>query len=476
MRIDFIGNANSYPLSILRGMRDLGIDAHLHLLDDYYLNAPENRFAEYLKGYPQWIHDWRPCNIPFYFDLEKISAIQKELDKADALVLNLGGLFFGTHSNKPYFCLLTGTDLLTYATSDILQANSYFTGIDYPTELSTCLHLEVLLNSVDFFRNCIREANGYSYFPRALQPQAQKILESIGALEDRQYPLLVTDVDEIAYIPPRERSEQSPLRVILAARCTWDKKASPQLSQQDDKGTDVFLHGAALAIHQGIPLDIHMFRKGTHLEQTEELTHILGLTPHITWHAEATQQDFFKHLEQCDVVVDSVGTSHIGMAATDSMALGKPVIANRPDHQLWGIPQPFPILHALSPQEVSNNLIRLHSDATLYMRIAKDSRNFAEKYLHRDYSINKILSALQRPKPNHTHKTSPTIDARWNLQQYYAKAFSKNKEQIKILNHIEDILNFKPADMMYMDKNKTVVRLMSWFLHKYLHYIKKKRM
>ena len=475
MRIDFIGNANSYPLSILRGMRAQGIDAHLHLLDDYYLNAPENRFAEYLEGYPQWMHDWRPCNIPFYFDLKKIAEIQKELDKADALVLNLGGHYFGCHCGKPYFCLLTGTDLLTYATSDILQANSFFTGLENPVELSTCLHLEVLLNSVDFFRNSIREANGYSYFPRALQPQAKTILESIGALEDRQYSLLVTDVDEITFMPPRKRAEQSPLRVVLAARCTWDKKASPHLSQQDDKGTDVFLHGAALAIKQGAPLDLHIYRNGAHLAQTEELARLLDLTPHITWHAEATQQDFLMHLRECDVVVDSVGTSHIGMAATDSMALGKPVIANRPDHRLWEIPQPFPILHARSPQEVSDNLQRLHNDATLYLSMANDGRDFAEKYLHRDYSIKKILSALQRPKPERASGTYPTVDARWHIQQYYARAFAKNRERLQILRHMEDVFNVNPADIMHIEKDRTIVRLMRWFLRNYLHYIKKKR-
>lgn len=435
-RIDFLGNANSYPLTIAMGMRSLGYDVHMHLLDSYYLNDPKNLYPEFASGYPEWIHDWRPLNLPFSLDEEKLEALTDNIKDADALVLNLGAVCLGYGQERPYFCLLTGTDLLTYCDESFLQHDSILAGKCAPRNVSE--YLESLCKGmlVDFFRESIREANGYAFFPRALQPTGAKMLESIGAEEDRQYPLLVTDTEKLAFTDVASRSDRA-LRVLVAARCTWRKDIPPFLTALDYKGTDVFLRGAAQAAQNGLHLEISLFRKGVHVQQTIALIEELGLGAFCRWHDECPQHAFHQHIREHDIVVDSLDLSHIGMASADAFALGRPVIARHTANLEWGIEDTFPVCDAADPGRVAFWLQNLSSATGCYEKVALAGRAFAEKYLTSVGAAKKIITALQRPAPDRL--SNPATSAKYFLFQHYTMLKKQSKYQELLVSQITSL-------------------------------------
>lgn len=394
-RIDVVGNANNYPLMVARGLRELGYDAHVHLTMRGQLNAPENRYAEYADGYPLWIHDWRALGEPLWFTREMQEAVEVESRAAQAFIYNYDAVFLGAEETRPSFCLLTGTDLLEFANPGKTERQL----ILQPGNLSYWANRRYIQRWIDFClrqRAAIRQAEGYYFFPRGLLEPADRILESLGADPARQISFLLSETDQLNFRAPQRRDR---LNLLLSARLTWDRSTQKKWTSQDYKGTDIVLRGFAKFLSAGGNAVLTICRKGEHVLETERLARELGITEQLEWHDELSQQDFLEAMKNADVVIDSIGDAHIGMAAVDAMSLGRPVIASAPAAGPWGWPEDIPICNARSADEVAAWLEKLASDFGFRTKLAREGRRFAEANFSPRNAAARILEKLARPAP-----------------------------------------------------------------------------
>jgi len=357
------------------------------------LNAPENRYPMYADAYPEWIHDWRNLSDTLWSSPAMIEAVRQGSASADALILNYDAVSLGATETRPYFCLLTGTDLVYYADPRAIK------GEFVPPDISVLEHYPnraYVRNWVEFClrqRSAIRQAEGYSFFPRGHFQQADEVLTSLGASPERQLSLLLSETDELAFSPSQPGDC---LRVIYGARLTWDRTAKPSWSDLDYKGSDTFLRGFADFVQQGGMAELTLFRKGAHVRQTEEMVGALGISASVRWSDELNQQDFLDALRAADVVVDQIGKSHVGMVVTDSMSLGRPVIATAPNYKAWNWPTPLPICHADNAEDVAVWLNKLASNPVLRDEIASQARNFAEEHFSPSSVARRLVASLRQ--------------------------------------------------------------------------------
>ncbi len=69
-------------------------------------------------------------------------------------------------------------------------------------------------------------------------PEAEKLLDGIGAKQEFRASLLMTEVDELTF-EPRTRNTDAPLNIIMGSRLNWDKTSKPKLTDLDYKGNDI---------------------------------------------------------------------------------------------------------------------------------------------------------------------------------------------------------------------------------------------
>ena len=135
-----------------------------------------------------------------------------------------------------------------------------------------------------------------------------------------------------------------------------------------------------------------------HVQQTEQLVQELGITPFTCWHEELIQREFLEAVRRADIVVDTIGNSHIGMAVCDAMSIGRPVIATAPDWKLWGWPGPLPIFDARTEDDVAQYLAQLATQDGLGAAMAKKAREFAEAHFSPIKAAERMVHALRQPR------------------------------------------------------------------------------
>ena len=88
------------------------------------------------------------------------------------------------------------------------------------------------------------------FFAYGLLPEAEKLLDGIGAKQEFRASLLMTEVDELTF-EPRTRNTDAPLNIIMGSRLNWDKTSKPKLTDLDYKGNDIFIRAFARFIKAG---------------------------------------------------------------------------------------------------------------------------------------------------------------------------------------------------------------------------------
>lgn len=402
-RIDVMGNANNFPLMLVHGLRQSGYDAHLHLTMRGQLNAPENRYPNYAGKYPEWMHDWRHFRYELWSDEDMTQAVLDASSQADALVLNYDAVSLGVYIKKPFFCLLTGTDLLTHANPDALFECINLNPEPKQWNIDSRSQARQIAEFSLRQREAIRTSNGYSFFAPGLLVEAEKLLDEIGARPEFRTSLLMTEVDELVF-EPKKRNPDIPLNIIMGSRLTWDKNEKPHYTVQDYKGNDIFICAFARFIKSGHQAILTLFRKGMHIAQTESLINSLGIKDNINWQDECSQTDFLNAIRSSDLVVDAIGESHIGMVVLDSMSIGRPVIASAPNYKLWGWDKHIPLCHSVNEEDVFNWLTRLAKDDMLYDKIVLEARKFAENNFSPEAAARKVVAKLFSGKSCHSEK------------------------------------------------------------------------
>jgi glycosyltransferase involved in cell wall biosynthesis len=388
MTIGFYGNANNYPFVLARALRRLGHEVRFVIVSRYALNRPENRYADIRLPYPEWIHD---CSSPVRWRLllpgRQRRAALKVLNGCDFVILNEEGPSLAPALQVPHAVFFTGSDLEVFA--DARQAETLLPpwmradGIGPAIARSLTMACFILPRLVHPQRAGIRTAQFVRYFPPGAIPAGDRLLSEIGVPVEARVAFLMTDCELIVPVPFQAHAA---VRVFCAARLTWLPAPSAGLSLLDYKGSDVMIRGLGLFHRRhGQSLDIHLVRKGRDVAATAKLAALEGISEHITWHDEMTQQEILLQYQTADIVFDQLGPGLFGMATLDAMAAGRPVITNGRSDLIEPITgEPLPICQAQTPEEVCTQLARLVLDRTERERVGKVGRAYAERHFSAD--------------------------------------------------------------------------------------------
>lgn len=92
-----------------------------------------------------------------------------------------------------------------------------------------------------------------------------------------------------------------------------------------------------------------------------------------------TRNEVKSKIELCDIFLDQLICGGYGMAATESLALGKPVVCYLHETSIAELPKNCPIVNA-NPDSIKDVLRKLISDADFRYNAALNSRKFVEEY------------------------------------------------------------------------------------------------
>jgi hypothetical protein len=388
LKIGFYGNANNYPFMLARALKRQRFEVEFIVLSRDRLNRPEFCYNDIKVPYPLWIHDlshrfrWRNL-LPGSLRARAI----RILNGCDIVILNEEGLSLSPELHVPHVAFLTGTDLMVFANPEkcvyLLPRSLRNSGV-IRSILQRGLRKFLLMPFlVEPQRTGIRTAQFVSYLARGLMPEGDRLLDQLGISDARRLFVYMTDLKLVRFTPtPRSVK----VRIFCTARFTWKREPYSDLTDQDYKGSNVMLQGLGLFWREtGIPLDIHLVRKGRHVEEAIALTVAEGIAGQVTWHDEMTQAEVLEHLRVADIVFDQLDTSLVGMGGLDAMATGRPLIANgRPEVFAKLTVDPSPICQARTPQEVCKQLQRLVGDPMARERIGAASRSFMDKHYSSD--------------------------------------------------------------------------------------------
>lgn len=396
MKVGFVGNANNYPFMLARALRQSGHEVCFILVTDTRLDRPESRYADVGVPYPGWIQE-----LAFDDPLEWIRAgmsgkrerIVELLADCDWVVVNQLGCSLLPQIRRPALALLTGSDLLVYA--DWATATKQARQVESRTALRRWARAQVTrveyLELIRRQRAGIRQATLVRFFSPGLFADGDSLLATLGVGDERRVFLRMTDTDAIAYSEP---PANDPPRLFCGARLNWVRPIPHGWCEMDYKGTDVMVKGVALFNRRtGRRVDLRLVRKGLHVVETMALLEQEGIADQVTWCDELDHQHYLDECRQADVVFDQFGNSMTGMVTLESMAIGRPVIANgRADLVDGPWAEDNPLCQAATPEEVCAHLLRLVPDSGIRREVGLASRRFVEQHFSTQAVANYCLN------------------------------------------------------------------------------------
>lgn len=381
-------------LRLALGLKKIGVDTHLILDRRSLLHHPESVMAEYSVHSKVWIHDMSELDEDDYVGpTPRLAKVVAQLEASDGVILNSRGPSLLAFFSRPAISVLTGSDLDYYADHDSLKARQGGWGSEYRKTSAARFDAMLWGDFIERQRHGILHSRGVSYFRRGLMPSGDAILDDIGVSDAQRFMIYMGA--EMGKEEPMPFANDIP-RIFYGARVTWARKdLSSGMSPLDCKGTEVAVRGMARYIQiTGKPLDIRIVKKGADIERTQQLARDCGIAQHMTWLEEMSLADFTVEMDKADICFDQMSGSVIGMVGLDAMTRGKPLIADaRPD--VWSDwPEPWPVCHAVSQEDVSEQLMRLLGDAEHRAEVGRKSRDFIARYFTPERNAEMVLQRL----------------------------------------------------------------------------------
>lgn len=420
LKIGFIGNQNNYPFLLARALRDAGHDVRFVVDQPDALDRPERRYADVPYPYPAWIVETQPVQIAdVVYQTARWQHVLDLMHDRDALVLNRWAFAAAWALDKPAFCLTTGADAEYWSRPSAAHdyARQIAAGVRgrnwvagafalaaadgtavrdllerTPDPLYRAWHAHVFRRFARAQREGLRRAVAVSAFPDAVSPTLAEVMGACLGPHTRRYCLLMADTQWIQPTPPPRNAV---LRVFNGSRLLWKPPFPDSVGWWENKGTDILLHGIALARQRtGLPLDIRLVEKGPSVEATKALVRSLALDRVVSWQSELTQATVFEEYRRADIVTEQCGRHVLGLAGYEAMAAGRPVVANaRPEIFTSVFGRAIPVAQARTPEEVASQFERLR-DPTERERLGREGRAFVESHLSPAKAASLVASVL----------------------------------------------------------------------------------
>jgi glycosyltransferase involved in cell wall biosynthesis len=307
----------------------------------------------------------------------------------DGIVLNGAAVSLGTHLSAPKFAILGGADLDVLAeprTADLRKLAGTF-GV-----LSGSIRYPVYARMIAQQRRGLRTCSGYNYFPSGIHKRGDQLLEDIFRGK-HPYRLQIrgADVSQSEYAEPSDR-RGSDVLILVPVRVLFREPLPAGATPNDKKGNDIIIRGIAdfMRTSQCSPT-VMLVEKGPDVAAAKELAASLGVAEKLIWFPEKPMIEILEWYRRADIVFDQLGEHVMGAVTLDAMLTGRPVLTNaRPEIFDPIIPEPSPICHARTPEDVRRWLERLVHDPELRRDIGLRS----SKFVRRHFSATRTAEAI----------------------------------------------------------------------------------
>jgi glycosyltransferase involved in cell wall biosynthesis len=351
MKVGCISNMNNNNFSLVRYLRDRGVDAHLLLTNTEQLHfLPECDTFDF--GHEAFVRQLSWGDIKSFTTPK--AAIQADLEEYEVL--------FGSGTTPAYLDRIgRRLDVFTPHGSDIFC-------LPFLRNIRPSRYLARNINLTLHQMQGIRKARNIFLCPT--DDEYAKRISSIQYNGNRHY-AMITAVYTPMYNPHeitryygktpsyeqfRAIREQFELVVFHHTRHMWTNARECSHT----KGNDILVRGFAQFIksNKSCNAALVMFKYGDDYHHTLQLTRELGIEKNVRWFSVLPRKEIMVGLSMCDLSSNEFHDGCIGgAAAMEAMALAKPILQYRNDEMnLLHFPELSPTLNVRSPDEISDVL------------------------------------------------------------------------------------------------------------------------
>ena len=345
MRIACLGNMNNNMFCLVRYLRQRGYDAHLLLLSEEQQNfLPKT--DTYDENYGEYTHQLQ-WGSESDFDKTCPRKLLADLSGYDAFI---------ACNYAPAFLHKAGivVDIFCPHGSDYYEVPFYTTLNGHPTPLAIAQR-QAIVNAryiMAVHSNPIREQYWTTLAPRGVRvPHPIPLIFTPEYTEEKMDRHQIDDATREAMLNIKSRHD---MVVMQHSRQCW---GNPTLAN-DYKGNDILVRGfGAFTQEWGGKAALVLLNYGPDVQRTKALVTELGLAQHVHWLPQTTRKRLMPLVRLADISALEFHFSWIaGGALYEALALARPVLAKRDDHEYPGT-RLFPMLQASTQQEVMARLL-----------------------------------------------------------------------------------------------------------------------
>ncbi len=375
MKIAFINNMNNNFFSIVRHLRDRGIDAHLFIFDEIFdgffpeadtFDKPEN--LNYVHVISQI--GFKDFFNPFSLKVKKAIKKLKQALVGFDLIFACGILAFFERAGMP------PVDVFMPYGGDVYQLTDLFNYSRkkyFPYSMLMGYIMKYQIRAVQKARSIIFFASNDVQVRNAITRMGRKWIDWNMAMI---YPLTKTPQDT-----RWKFLKEHDFVLFSQIRHTWK-------TGTDNNGNDRAIRGYAKFIKKYSkfknPIFV-LFEYGCDVAASKALIQELGIEQYVKWVPTMERKHIYAGLQNADMVTgifNELVISHGGVTY-EAFSCAKPVLGNA---RVSGnkVKHDLPLVHAFEVEEIAQALADFQENPAKYKQIGQQSKEWFERYVGRD--------------------------------------------------------------------------------------------
>ncbi len=377
MKIALIGNMNNNFFSIMRYLRDLGLDAHLFMYENQYEHFQPEKDTYHIEKYQPYIHILpvvESVKGVFFLDKKRIRLMLQEYD------------FFIGSGVAPAIFYRIGTPLDIFIPHD--------DGLEHTTNMPWSFGT-ILKNLARRYVTNLQvkglQKNTTKVIASGVQEITNNALERVGLIQKhiKKYLLMVyleeESNPELKIII--EKMQKHDFVIFSHTRHVWQEDAlEVQIKEDGGKGLNKLIIAYSQFLKKNPkskPLLV-FFEYGQDVDASKKLIEELKIEKSVLWLNLMPRKDILQLIGYADIVVDSLCATMWGGVGWEGLTRGKILMQNivQSDEEYqkeMGHPLPF-ILKAFSIEEVEKHLNDFVLNRKFYLDKASQNREWFDKY------------------------------------------------------------------------------------------------
>jgi len=383
MRVALIGNMNNNSFSIMRYLRDLGIDAHLFMYEKEYEHFKPEKDTFYIEKYNKYIHTL--SIIPsvkglLFLDKKKIKSELADYD-----------IFIGCGMAPAIFYKLKMTLDIMIPHDDGIENTSY------PQILSQNFFKILARRYVVNLQLKGLKNNTTRILASAIQEITRDTITRLN-FQDKLIKKYLLMVYPEKYENPQpnpivETMRNQDLVLFCHTRHSWTEEAlmidyvvEEHILKDGGKALDKLIIGYSNFIKKNpnIKSLLIFFEYGEDVEASKKLISEYGIEKYVKWLPLMARKDILQLINYSDIVVDSLGASMWGGVGWEGLSCGKVIMQNilQSDEEYYnemGHELPF-IMKANRVKDVEKYLNDFVNNKESYSQKAMTNREWFDRY------------------------------------------------------------------------------------------------